>query len=68
VDGKKRGAGHAVLQARPRRTTERALSAREPSVERADPPPEGEDVRPRDIEPGPCHGSVHRAHLIKRLV
>ena len=51
VDREDRGARHAVLQARPRRTPERARAGWEPLVERADVPPEREDLRPREVEP-----------------
>ena len=59
VDREERGSGHAVLQAGPRRTPERAPSAREPLVERADVPPEREDLRPREVEP-------RRRHVTRR--
>ena len=52
MDGKERGARHAVLQARPRRTPERARTAWEPLVERAHVPPEREDLCAREVEPG----------------
>src|SRR2546427_5858413 len=55
MDGNERSAGHAVLQARPRRTPEGAPSAWEPLVERADVPPEREDLRPRQVEPRRLH-------------
>jgi len=44
MDGKERGARHAVLQTRPRSTPERAPSAWESLVERANVPPEREDL------------------------
>ena len=53
VDREERGARHAVLQARPRRTPERARAGWEPLVERADAPSEREDLRPREVEPRP---------------
>src|SRR5438093_5250126 len=53
MDGEERSPRHAVLQARPRRTPERAPSAWEQLVERADLPPEREDLRPRQVEPRP---------------
>ena len=55
VDREERGAGHAVLQAGPRRTPERAPSAWEPLVERADVSSEREDLRPREVEPRRPH-------------
>src|SRR5438105_2699578 len=54
MNGEQRSARHAVLQARPRRTPERAPSAWEPLVECADVPPEREDLRPREFEPAFC--------------
>ncbi len=54
MDGEERSAGHAVLQARPRRAPERAPSARKPLVERADVPTKREDLRPREVEPRFC--------------
>lgn len=50
VDRQKRRSGHAVLQAGPRRAPERAASAWEPLVERADVQPEREDLRPREFQ------------------
>src|SRR5439155_21119286 len=44
MDGEERGARHAVLQARPRRTPERARTAWEPLVERVHVPPERKDL------------------------
>jgi hypothetical protein len=50
VDREERGSRHAVLEAGPRRTPERAGSAWESLIECADVPPEREDLRPREIE------------------
>ena len=55
MDREERSSGHAVLQAGPRRTPERASSAWEPLVERADVPSEREDLRPREVEPRRRH-------------
>ncbi len=51
MDREEGGARHAVLQARPRRLPQGAATAREPFVERADVPPEREDLRPGQAEP-----------------
>ena len=61
MDGEERSARHAVLQARPRREPERAPSAWEPLVESADVPPEREDLRTRDAEPGSCQATPPRS-------
>src|SRR5436309_1659570 len=55
MDREQRSAGHAVLQARPRRTPERAPSAWEPLVERADLTAECEDLCAGEAERRPCH-------------
>ena len=55
VDRQHRGPRHAVLQARPGRLAERMLPGGEPLVDRADPPPEGEDLRPGERETGAHH-------------
>ena len=46
-----RGARHAVLEARPGRLSERVASGWKPLVERADAPPEAEDLLPGQDEP-----------------
>jgi hypothetical protein len=53
MDREERGSGHAVLQARLRRTAEQARSAGEPLVERADVSAERQDLHPRQVEPRP---------------
>ena len=53
VDRKECGPRHAVLQARPGSTAERARAPWQPLVERADSPTEREDLRPREVEPRP---------------
>jgi hypothetical protein len=55
VDRQERGPGHAVLQARPRRTPERPPPVREPLVEGADVSPEREDLLPREVKPRSGH-------------
>jgi hypothetical protein len=55
VDRQQRGSWHAVLQPRPRRTPKRARSGWEPLVERTDPSPEPEDLRPCEVQPRPGH-------------
>ena len=55
VDREERGSGHAVLQAGPSRTPERAPSGREPLIERADVSSEREDLRAREFEPRARH-------------
>ena len=59
VDRQERGPRHAVLQARPRRLPQRAPPGREPLVERADPPSEGQDLRSGQREAGP-HRHINR--------
>jgi hypothetical protein len=53
VDRQERRPRHAVLQTRPRRTAERARAGRQPLIERADVPPERQDLRPRELKSRP---------------
>ena len=53
VDRQHRGSGHAVLQSRPRRPSERLGSRWEPLVECPHPPPERENLRPGEDETRP---------------
>jgi hypothetical protein len=55
VDRKESRARNAVRQARPGREPERARAGWEPIVERADAPPEGEDLGPGELERGRRH-------------
>jgi hypothetical protein len=50
VDGEESRPRDAVRQAGPGRASERARAAREPLVERAGAPPEGEDLGAREFE------------------
>src|SRR6185437_4269324 len=56
MDGKDGRPRHAVLQPRPRRLPQGPRTAREPFVERADAPPEGEDLGAGELERRPWHG------------
>ena len=64
MDREERSAGHAVLKARPRRTPERAPSAWEPLVERADLTAECEDLGAGEAERRPCHVSPPHARYL----
>jgi hypothetical protein len=55
MDREKRRAGHAVLEAGPRRLPERIRPGWEPLVERLDVASVREDLRPREVEPTPGH-------------
>ena len=57
VDRQHRRPGHAVLQPRPGRPLQRGRPRRKPLVERADLPPERQNLRSREVEP--CRGASH---------
>ena len=53
VDREEGSARHAVLQTSPRCPPERGRAQRQPFVERTNAPPEREDLRAREVGPGP---------------
>ena len=55
VDRQQRGPGHAVLEPGPRGLPQRARTVRQPLGEPAGPLPEGQDLIPRQGEPGADH-------------